>query len=239
MDIITRAEAQAQGLIYYFTGKPCKEGHLSLRNVCDYGCKQCRELRKVERRNSGVDAERAREYSREYRAADPERNLKQQRACDARRAADPAKRARRNALSRARYCPEKNRTSKLRGIAQRRKHERDRYSADINFKLTKCLRARLSAIVSRGMGAKTGSTFDLLACSLDELRTHLESQFTDKMTWENYGEWHIDHIRPCASFDLTDPEQQRQCFHFSNLQPLWAEDNLRKSGKWEPATMAA
>jgi hypothetical protein len=53
------------------------------------------------------------------------------------------------------------------------------------------------------------------------------------MSWGNYGlhGWHVDHIIPCASFDLTDPEQQRQCFHYTNLQPLWAEDNLRKSDK--------
>ena len=50
------------------------------------------------------------------------------------------------------------------------------------------------------------------------------------MTWQNYGDgWHIDHIHPCAAFDLTDPEQQKACFHWSNLQPLWAIDNFRKS----------
>jgi hypothetical protein len=49
------------------------------------------------------------------------------------------------------------------------------------------------------------------------------------MTWDNYGEWHMDHIQPCASFDQTDPEQQKICWHYTNYQPLWAEDNLRKS----------
>jgi hypothetical protein len=54
------------------------------------------------------------------------------------------------------------------------------------------------------------------------------------MTWENWAldGWHIDHIRPCCSFDLTDPEQQKKCFHYSNLQPLWAEENWSKGGKW-------
>jgi hypothetical protein len=60
------------------------------------------------------------------------------------------------------------------------------------------------------------------------------------MSWENHGEWHIDHIRPCASFsDLTQLEQQKQCCHYTNLQPLWAIDNILKSDKWGPATMAA
>ena len=67
-----------------------------------------------------------------------------------------------------------------------------------------------------------------------ELKAYLELQFTDGMTWENRGNWHIDHIRPCASFDLTDPEQQKQCFHYTNLQPLWAADNLAKSDSWDP-----
>ena len=69
--------------------------------------------------------------------------------------------------------------------------------------------------------------------ALDELKKHLEKQFANNMTWENYGRngWHIDHIRPCASFDLSEPAQQRECFHYSNLQPLWAKDNLAKGKK--------
>lgn len=53
------------------------------------------------------------------------------------------------------------------------------------------------------------------------------------MTWENYGEWHIDHIKPCASFDLNDPEQQKLCFHYTNLQPMWAKENQKKADKLE------
>ena len=78
-----------------------------------------------------------------------------------------------------------------------------------------------------------------MGCTTDELVAHLEKQFTPGMTWDNwaYRGWHIDHIRPCASFDLADPEQQRECFHYTNLQPLWAVDNMRKSDNWE--SMAA
>ena len=61
---------------------------------------------------------------------------------------------------------------------------------------------------------------------------HIEKQFKPGMTWERYGEWHVDHIRPCASFDLTDPEQQTICFNYENLQPLWAIDNMKKGAKW-------
>ena len=79
---------------------------------------------------------------------------------------------------------------------------------------------------------KSAKTLVLLGCSIPELKAHLERQFLPGMTWANRSAWHIDHIRPCSSFDLLDPEQQRCCFHFSNLQPLWAADNLRKSDKW-------
>ena len=73
--------------------------------------------------------------------------------------------------------------------------------------------------------------FPGVGCTKEELRIHIEFQFSDGMTWENYGQWHIDHIRPCASFDLFDPEQTRQCFHYTNLQPLWAAENIAKGGK--------
>ena len=81
---------------------------------------------------------------------------------------------------------------------------------------------------------KTGHTIDLFGCSVAEVVKHLESQFTDGMTWDNYGfrGWHIDHVRPCSSFDMTDPEDQKRCFHVSNLQPLWAFDNMSKGAKY-------
>lgn len=60
---------------------------------------------------------------------------------------------------------------------------------------------------------------------------HLESQFEPGMTWENRRKWHIDHIIPCAAFDLTDTEQQRACFHYTNLRPLWASENISKGTK--------
>ena len=69
----------------------------------------------------------------------------------------------------------------------------------------------------------------LLGCTIEFLRSHLEFQFTDGMTWENYPLWHIDHIVPCCSFNLSKEEEQSKCFHYSNLRPLWAEENIAKS----------
>lgn len=108
---------------------------------------------------------------------------------------------------------------------------RDRYRTDLNYKLKCNLRSRLRRALKRN--TKSGSTLDLLGCSIEHLKLHLESGFSEGMTWDHVlsGEIHIDHIVPCASFDLTDEEQQRECFHYKNLQPLWAKDNFKKSSK--------
>jgi 5-methylcytosine-specific restriction endonuclease McrA len=81
--------------------------------------------------------------------------------------------------------------------------------------------------------AKAGHTVELLGCSIEDLRSHLEQQFTPGMTWDNYGVhgWQIDHIIPLSYFNLSDPEQQKRAWHYTNLQPLWAVDNIRKSNK--------
>jgi len=94
------------------------------------------------------------------------------------------------------------------------------------------LRDRLRSAL-RGV-AKASTTKGLLGCTVGELRKHLSAQFTEGMTWDNYGHrgWHIDHIKPCACFDLGEADQQRECFHYTNLQPLWATDNLRKGAKF-------
>ena len=85
---------------------------------------------------------------------------------------------------------------------------------------------------------KSNHTLEMIGCSAIELKDYIESKFQDGMSWENYGRegWHVDHIRPCASFDLSDPKQQEECFHYKNLQPLWAKDNLSKGSHYNPQT---
>lgn len=105
-----------------------------------------------------------------------------------------------------------------------------RRKTDIGFKLEHNLRTRLN-IALRGVD-KSLSTMFLIGCETDYLMYHVQCQFRNGMNWDNYGKWHIDHIKPCASFDLADPDQQKECFHYTNLQPLWAKDNLKKSNKY-------
>tara|TARA_B100000900_G_C20597890_1_gene724186 strand:- start:3389 stop:4354 length:966 start_codon:yes stop_codon:yes gene_type:complete len=111
-------------------------------------------------------------------------------------------------------------------------YEKNRKLIDPEFKLLKTLRSRLGSALKRKNIEKGFSTMDLTGCQLSFLRGYIEAKFTEGMTWEKVGkEIHIDHIKPCCSFDLTKEEEQKKCFHYSNLQPLWARDNLVKGGK--------
>jgi hypothetical protein len=101
---------------------------------------------------------------------------------------------------------------------------------DIIYKIKRRLRRRVKDYLKR---KDRLTTIELLGCSIEQCIRHLESLFTEGMSWENYGfkGWHIDHIIPCASFNLLDPEEQKKCFNYKNLQPLWWWDNLSKEAK--------
>ena len=114
---------------------------------------------------------------------------------------------------------------------KKREYIKNRNKIDPSFKLRKSLSRNLY-LALRGIGKST-HTLELLGCSVDSFKRHLEALFLPGMTWESWGQygWHIDHIKPISLFDLTDPEQQKICFHYSNMQPLWWRDNLSKSNK--------
>lgn len=98
------------------------------------------------------------------------------------------------------------------------------------------LRCRVSSYISssiRGKNSKNDSSIEILGCDMEFYKQYLEERFQDGMSWDNYGEWHIDHIRPIASFDLSKDDEMRQCFHYTNTQPLWAEENLSKGNKYD------
>ena len=98
---------------------------------------------------------------------------------------------------------------------------------DPYFRLMQSLRARIRMAL-KGTN-KSKKTMHILGIpNIEFLWKHLEKKFQPGMTRENYGEWHIDHIKSCASFNLNDPKEQEICFHYENLQPLWAYDNKSK-----------
>lgn len=125
---------------------------------------------------------------------------------------------RRKALEK--YYKDKN------NIMKRRKN-------NIDYRIKSRLRDRLRDALKSQSIKKQYHTIDLLGCSIIELKALIENKFKDGMTWSNYGKngWHIDHIKPCCSFNLLKKEEQEKCFHYTNLQPLWQRENLQKSGK--------
>lgn len=127
---------------------------------------------------------------------------------------------------RKRYC----RLNREKIAKRKRKYQKERYNTDIAYKILSNLRSRLWHALKGN--SKSASTLNLLGCSVEFLKNHLEAQFAPGMTWDNHDKdgWEIDHIKPCAKFDLTKESEQRKCFNYKNLQPLWAKDNLRKGG---------
>jgi len=135
------------------------------------------------------------------------------------------------------YTPEraaKRKAYKQRPDVKKRQREynnqykKERYHNDINYKLLVLLRGRLTSAIKDNR--KSGSAIDDLGCTIEEFKVHLESQFKEGMTWDNWAldGWHIDHKKQLSKFDLTDREQFKEAAHFTNLQPLWWWENLEK-----------
>jgi hypothetical protein len=119
----------------------------------------------------------------------------------------------------------RNNREKINKRNSKRKKTDPQYKLRVNM-------ARRILLAIKGF-SKSKSTLELLGCTMDQLKQYIETLFKPGMTWGNHGNfgWHLDHIIPCSSFDLTDVEQQKKCFHYTNLQPLWAKDNIKKGSK--------
>lgn len=177
-------------------------------------CRACqREYRKA-------NADRARETAKQWRKDNRDQYLENKR--DYRK--ENGWRWREAEKARSKRWQKENRKEITARLRQKRKD-------DPIYGLMLTLRTRLSDYF-RGPG-KSETARELVGCSLEELKKYLESKFLPGMTWQNRGfyGWHIDHIKPMSSFDLLDPEQQKKCFNYTNLQPLWAFDNLSKGDK--------
>ena len=106
------------------------------------------------------------------------------------------------------------------------RNAKERRKTNPSLRILDSLRSRmLHALKGKN---KSASTMELIGCTIEELRRHIESKFEPWMTWKNHGLWDIDHIKACANFDFTHPEQQRACFNWSNLQPLEHIANIKK-----------
>ena len=199
----TRTDAKKVKSFFYWDGQTCKRaGHLSRRKTSSAGCWAC---------DYGDHKDK---LSRE-----PERREKRRKMFK-------------------RYYYEKGEDFLKR---QRERKNTDQHRAwarewgskkrkEIDFRITKSLRDRLYKAITKNN--KFTSATSLVGCDIEKLKEHLTNQFSQDMNWENYGEWHIDHKRPCNSFDLKEKEQQNLCFHYLNLQPLWGYENHAKKDKY-------
>jgi len=115
----------------------------------------------------------------------------------------------------------------------KRDYERNRKASDPLYKLISNFRTAIYTVLKESNVDKYGHYFDILQYTPEELINHLENQFKDDMTWENYGIWHVDHKLPITSFNIKEigDEEFMRCWCLDNLQPMWGEENIRKSNK--------
>lgn len=111
-----------------------------------------------------------------------------------------------------------------------------RMAVDVGFRIARALRKDIPTRLKKHLVGKADSTFSLVGCTMLELVSHVERQWVAGMSWVNWGrgkgKWHIDHKKPLAAFDLRVEKQQHECFHYTNLQPLWQEENIRKGDRF-------
>lgn len=125
---------------------------------------------------------------------------------------------------------EKNK-DKIRKI--KRNYEKTRKANDHLYKLINNFRTAIYQVLKENNINKNGHYFDILKYTPEQLISHLESKFSENMTWDNYGEWHVDHIKPISSFMILEigDEEFMNCWSLDNLQPLWGNENIKKSNK--------
>ena len=117
-------------------------------------------------------------------------------------------------------------------------YNKKKYRTNPGFNLRLRLSNRIRDALTTSNVTKRNRTVDYLGISIPEFKNHLEKQFYvnkktgEMMGWNNMSKWHIDHIIPCYSYDLTNPDAQKKCFHYTNLRPMWAEENLKKGSKF-------
>ena len=212
--ITRRRDAKKMGLKRYFTGVPCKEGHLAERQTCTGHCVVCN----LTRVKANYDPARKAIYSKNHYQKTAEQQRERCRQYHAQHKEErSAKRKQQRASSDAIRSSERRRTA-------------ERRATDLEFRIVKALRARLVSAIKRG--TKSGSAIGDLGCSIDDFRKYIASKFATGMSWQNWPtEWHLDHIKPLASFDLTDRGQFLAACHYTNFQPLWVQEHRRKTAR--------
>jgi hypothetical protein len=281
MQIISRSEAKQQNLKRYFTGEPCKRGHIAERITAKSYCVECknmvmREQRKCPTRKLKESARRStpehkarknlnKRLNDHYRIIQREIDKRTDKVragvkyvsknealtfglpryfegsickrghvseritangmchqCSIEIAATPTRRK-----TKADYHESNKKHFSKRGVIR----QRERYAKCAEYKAAVACRNMLKRVLRKAKTTKNGGSYDMLGYDRDELVSHLESLFTEGMSWDNYGEWHIDHIIPVSWWFKNEVSDPSIINALSNLQPLWKQDNLDKRDK--------
>lgn len=224
MNLGERNRAKVAGEGRYFTGKPCSRGHVAQRHTSNGLCVECRRDNVRKHRQTPEGLQKSRDARRAWYAkhgAKPEERAKAvRRAVKWMRANKDRPELREVVAERAR------RWSKTQRGKLMRKQNAQRVEVRLKLRLRQRAREAL-----RGQ-RKPDSVSRSVGCTFEHLKTHISAQFAPGMSWENYGEWELDHKRPLSSFYLTKLDQFKAANHFTNLQPLWKRDNRSKGAKW-------
>jgi len=244
MKIISRQEAIAKSIKRYFTGKPCKNGHITERLTSTRGCKGCQKIYE----KTYLQTEKGKEKKRSKQQRYVSRNILEVRKRDRARSKTSKYKKRRRAYNQRTYVKKKRKKYNLdyRDKNLEKLLQKDRiYSKNVRrknpiHKIKENLRRRMLLALKAQSAEKTTSMNELLGCTIPIFKKHIANQFykhpkTGKlMTWENHGlkTWHIDHLRALSHYDLTKIKEQRKAFNYKNCAPKWAKENLSKGNRY-------
>jgi len=210
-----RREAIATGVKSYFTGKPCPKGHIAHRFTASSGCVIC--VKRAKRKWAESNPEKTKAYTKKYLPrVDKIKKRAYGKIWD-----------KKNPDKKRASCRKWSAKNMDKVLVMRKRHY---HKKSTTSKLAVRIRNRIRDSLKYGWKSQKSQV--LIGCTFEALKIHLERQFTKEMTWENYGiYWHVDHIRPCASYDLTVESEQLACFNFRNLRPLEKMENIRKGNR--------
>jgi predicted transcriptional regulator/Uri superfamily endonuclease len=204
--IISRQEAKNLGYKFYYTGNPCKNGHFSKRRISNCFCVEC----EVEKNKLST------EYKKQHYKKNKEKYLKN---------------AKSNYLlnldKKRKYASDYQKKNLDRIIYLRKQ----RMCSDILYSIKERIRCLIKISISNMNYTKKSKTCQILGCSFEEFKRHIERQFKKGMAWENRSLWHIDHVIPVSS--AKTEEEIILLNHFTNLRPIWAAENFSKGNKME------
>ena len=226
-EIISRKDAIAKGMNRYFTGKPCKHGHISERYTQAGNCDSCQSIKAKRHQKT----EKYKIYVRKYRQSEHGRKIVNE-------AAKRFFKTDKGKLIKKRFDSSEKGKILLKTYqkSEKGKLTRKRFlENNPHHVVAHNLRTQLRLQLYKVKSTKEESFSKLLGCDVRFLKKYIEKQFIKKMSWDNYGEWHVDHIVPFAYFmnnyDFTQTKIQKIACHYSNLQPMWAKENISKSDK--------